>query len=47
MKLYCFAVMDGFHRPPIMYLVSRKYATNTEKKRIKTFKQQVKKKKHE
>ena len=45
MKLYCFAVMDGFHNPPTMYLIGNKNLVDAEKKRIKKFKQQVKKKK--
>jgi hypothetical protein len=47
MKLYCFAVMNGFLNPPVMYLIGKKNLVKEEKKRIKSFKKQLKRKKNE
>lgn len=47
MKLYCFAVMNGFNNPPVIYLIGKKNLVDAEKKRIKVFKKQLKRKKNE
>ena len=45
MKTFCFLVMNGFNEIPVMYLIGKKNLVEEEKKRIKNFKKQLKRKK--